>query len=500
MCNSLHEKGWRYLLCKFDQEVRPQPLSTITSAFDSFLLDIVGKHDNAEQQQITTRLVSVFDNGDIKTLCQLIPTLNNLVPMNEAHSKPSKISFTSGDAAAAKCRLHRLFGLLVKTLSCQEHPLLLVLDDLQWADAASIDLINSLAEGVVCEELNEETTNKREGPYNLFVGCYRKDEAAESSSLATCIRHLKGISTVALKEVKLEGISCEDVNAIVSASLCSPRRLTRSLSNLIHQKTAGSPLFVKEFLNNLSTENLLTYSLSKHKWQFDEDLIQLKTVSDGVADLLARRLERLPDDALKALQIMACLGSEVSFDILLQLESLCGSSINAGLDLASKDLLIKKKPNGSYSFVHDMIQQAVYHSQNKKERLQMMKEIADTLIARTASVERKGAVLFIIVDLINRVGPDNTSSKDDRALYAQLNLSAGDEAMKTPDYSSACLYIEHGISFLDDAHWTHQYNLSLALFEKAALVHWAVGKMNLMTKRINEVSISIVFYSSLLRI
>ncbi|KAL7539994.1 hypothetical protein ACHAXR_009783 [Thalassiosira sp. AJA248-18] len=482
----LEEKGWRCLQCKFDQEVRPQPLSIIATAFDIFLLDITCKLDNGGRQEVKKGLDHMLGDRDITTLCQLIPTLGKLMPVNDACSKPNKILFNSGDAAASKCRLHRLFGLLAKALSNQSHPLFISFDDLQWADPASIDLINSLVHGIIYDDSSEEPMSASGGTHMLVVGCYRSDEVTYSDPLATCIQQMKDCSTITLKEIHLEGLSSEDVNALVSDSLFYPRRLTRSLANLIHQKSAGSPLFVKEFLSSLATENLLTYSLSKHKWQFDEDLIQLKTVSDGVADLLARRLERIPDDALSGLQIMSCLGSEVSLEILLHLRNVCGNTdVIAGLDSATENLLIKKKPT-SYSFVHDMIQQTVYQGINQQTRVRMLKEIADTVIARTPDT-RTDAVLFVIVDLVNRFGPENTSSREDRALYAQFNLSAGEKSRNIPDFASARLYLESGISFLDAGYWTHHYSLSLALFKNAARVHWVLGKTNLMTNRINEV-------------
>ena len=361
----------------------------------------------------------------------------------------------------------------------------LICSDLQWADPSSIDLLSFLLlflRNDFCEDDSEEFARSP----MLFVGCYRSEEITSSSPIFTCIQQLKGSSSVSLKEVHLEGLSSKDVNDLVSDSLIYPRRLTLPLSNLIHQKTAGSPLYLKEMLKNLASENLLTFSLSKHKWQFDLELIELKTVSDGVVDLLAKRLEGLPGNTLKGLQIMSCLGSEVSPSTLFLLENMC-SDISGGLDTAVDKLLLKKNSNGSYCFVHDMIKQTVSQGLEQNDRVRMLKDIADTLIEKTTS-ERTDTVLFTIVDLIKRVGARNVPSNDDRALYAQLNLSASEMAIKIPDYDSANRLIECGISFLNKEHWSLQYNLSLDLFSNAALVNWALGSTDITTKRIEEVS------------
>jgi predicted ATPase len=136
-----------------------------------------------------------------------------------------------------------------------------------------------------------------------------------------------------------------------------------------------------------------------------------------------------------------------------------------------------------------MIQNTVYEGIEHQERVRMLKEIADTLIVRT-SEERRDGTLFVIVDLINRVGPSNVSlSTKDRYCYARLNLLAGEKAIATPDFSSALEFTENGISFLEDGHWDHDYDLSLALFIDAAGVACSLGKSHQMMNRLNEVSV-----------
>jgi predicted ATPase len=171
-----------------------------------------------------------------------------------------------------------------------------------------LDLINSLVKGICEEEFDheEEPKSTRIEPshrHMLFLGCYRSNEVTPSHPLATCIQRMEDCGTIAVQDIHLEGLPRDALNAWVSDSLFYPQRLTRPLADLIHQKTAGNPLHAKEFLNSLATENLLPYSLYKHMWHFDEELIQLKTVSDGVADLLTLRLQRLPGAVLSGLQV-----------------------------------------------------------------------------------------------------------------------------------------------------------------------------------------------------
>lgn len=236
----------------------------------------------------------------------------------------------------------------------------------------------------------------------------------------------------------------------------------------------------------MAVENHLNYSLSSRKWEWDEDLIQNRTISDGVADLLTRKLLRLPKDVLSALHVMSCFGSEVSLSILKLVNDVCGNTnVIANLNHATNEGLTKKT-NKSCSFVHDMIQQAVHRGIKPDVRVSMLKEIAETLLIRSAD-ERGDSVLFILVDLINRVGPDRTTDVEERIQYASLNLIAGEKAIQTPDFASALMYLEAGISFLVDDHWKDHYNVSLNLFKNSALVYWAQGKTDLMNSRLDEV-------------
>ena len=128
----LEKKGWRCLHCKFNQEVRPQPLSTIASAFDHFLEDLEGRVDT--EQEVKASIANAFDNANIgvkahHTLVQLIPSLRRLVPAKDICSHPSGILVDSRGADAAKCHLHQLFLLLLRALSDPAHPLLLCLDE-----------------------------------------------------------------------------------------------------------------------------------------------------------------------------------------------------------------------------------------------------------------------------------------------------------------------------------------------------------------------------------
>ncbi|KAL7533551.1 hypothetical protein ACHAWF_004542, partial [Thalassiosira exigua] len=259
-------------------------------------------------------------------LFHLIPVARLVV--SDSHKAPSCDDEDAGphdrgleyvDSEASRCRLHLLFGMLLRAIASWR-PVLLFLDDLHWVDQASIDLIVALIDQQAAQGGSGHGASS---PRVLFVRSYRANERTET--LDASLWQVASVEGVTLSKIPLGGLSGDHVEAMVSEALSYPRRLVRPLSRLIHEKSAGNPLFIKEFLNDLAAVNLLNYSLSSRKWEWnegliqtslsqklslssrkwewDEGLIQARTVSDSVAELLTRSLLRLPAESVIALQV-----------------------------------------------------------------------------------------------------------------------------------------------------------------------------------------------------
>jgi len=270
----LEGKGWQCLDVKFGQEV--QPLIQIASAFDRFLTDnVVHGPNDVVQRRIKADIVTAFDSGGgIEVLGQLVPTLRTMVAPNERAEIQTQ-PFGVRDAPASTCRINRLFGILLRIIS-NERPIMVSFDDLHNSDISTIELIQSMIESIDEYYINEELDGSGYS-HVLFLGCFRPHEGANHCPVAEKIQQM--CSDTNLNQIELQGLTCEDVNAMVSDSLLYPRRLTKSLAGLIFRKTIGNPLHIREMINSLATENLLTYSLSKHEWRFDLELIELRTVT-----------------------------------------------------------------------------------------------------------------------------------------------------------------------------------------------------------------------------
>lgn len=257
MTNILEKRGWRKLCCKFDR-VNPQPLSFIASAFDRFFAQLLARsegnstdlaQDNSnELQEIQRYIRKSFDEESTRILRQLIPNMNSLISDEVSLCEDSEngTCFDSSDAVASKCHLHHLFGLLLKAIS-QRKPVLLFLDDLHWACEDSLDLLVALIRSG--EEVNEDMISQDSDSALdsdcvscgvLFVGTFRTNEAA-THSFSLSLDLVKSLSNVSFTEIPLNGLSRDNINVMVSESLCYPQRLSRNLSDLIHEKSAGNP-------------------------------------------------------------------------------------------------------------------------------------------------------------------------------------------------------------------------------------------------------------------
>ena len=459
----LTSNGWYSLHCKFDQVSRPQPLLTIASAFDRFFSSLLNTEIASDEKKlgdIRDNILQSLDEESFAMLCHLIPNLKRMVSNEntEEMQQMTVFDFNESDTMASKCRVQNLFFVLLKAISSASDstPMLLFLDDLQWADSASLELIFFLIEEMGASITDDTAAHAGRGTNVFIIGTFRTNEVDNSSDLAEYIQQVHSCYNVTVTEMALPELSASDVNLMVSEALCYSQRLTKPLSLIVHHKTTGNPFFVKELLNDLTIENLLVFSFSQNMWEWDEELIESRTISDGVAEILIKKLLRLPKEQQTGLMMMSCFGSEVSLEVLALVKDSCGNSdLIESLDSSTKAGFLKRTDE-KYSFVHDMCVQAAREIGTEFERMAMQKELIMNLVAKTSGC-RDDAVLFIIVDLISRVGPDRIHDAATRLLYAELNLIAATKATHATDYACASTCVKCGISFLEQDYWKHSY-------------------------------------------
>ena len=283
--------------------------------------------------------------------------------------------------------------------------------------------------------------------------------------------------------------SVEPLHEMVSEALCLPVRRTRALSQKVYQKTRGCPLCTVEFLDVLLTEKLIFYNEGTG-WEWDIDAIDSKKMPRGVAELLALKLKRLPQHVLNTLKVVSCFGDCVNLqivEIIKNYDKNTGPMMIPALQAAEKEGLVEIA-GPTFTFAHDLIQQETFDLIPIMDRLPLLQRLADCFINHYLHSMETDSVLFVAVDLINRIGKDAVSNNiDQNRLFAELNHRAGKKSIANTDFASAVKYFNSGISFLQGDYWNDQYGLSLSLFENLASSNYCEGNHEQVIMQVNQV-------------
>ncbi|KAL7541601.1 hypothetical protein ACHAXR_011054 [Thalassiosira sp. AJA248-18] len=527
----LQAQGWLFLRCKFGNTTQSEPLSVIALGLDEYFSSsvvccrpAVGSQNALVRpfndacscsnvscpRRVCHRLETLIGLDGLKCLSQQMPSLGSLIGEAYAHRRDSLNNINGG--LRGKLHTHLLFGTLLDTLASFS-PVLFFVDDvskiffneltldlldftiltflasvgrsqLQWADDSSLELLTGLINRAVAKS-DEDCNMDR----LLFVGAYRTDNIVEEHSLTTMIKEFEACDTINMTQISLHGFQMESLNEMVSEALCLPRRKTKSLSQIIHLKTQGFPLFVVEFLDALWTEKLLIHNQADG-WEWDVDAIDLKGISKSVAELLTCKLKMLRHDVLSGIQVLSCFRSHVDFDILEAVQNYDGRSSTTmipALHTAQEEGLVEKA-GPTYTFAHDLIQQAAFELIPSTDRVPLLQKLVSCLIPCCMQEGGSGTFLFVTVDLINKIGSDAVSNNPTQSqLFARLNLEAGKKSIAMSDFSSAVKHFNSGISFLCANYWEDQYELSLNLFENSALANYSEGNHEQVVIQVNHV-------------
>ena len=284
---------------KFDQYKRDIPYGTLVQAFQSLIRPLLGKGEAELSTWRDTLQEALGPNAQL--IVDLVPELKLIIGEQQPVADLS--------LQDAKGRFQMVFRRFIGVFARPEHPLALFLDDLQWLDAATLDLI-------------EDLLTRPDVQHLMLIGAYRDNEVDSSHPL---MRKLEAIRQAGAKvqEILLAPLTSEDLARLIADSIHSePERLT-SLAQLIHDKTAGNPFFVIQFISTLAEEGLLTFDHGAARWSWDLDRIHAKGYTDNVVDLMIGKLNRLPVETQNALQQLACLGNAAKITML---STVCGTS------------------------------------------------------------------------------------------------------------------------------------------------------------------------------
>lgn len=448
--------------------------------------------DSEYSQRAAKALSESLDAARLCSLVEYLPSIRDLICDAEFYVTPSY----SIESNLSHWKLVYLLTRFINALLKIGRPMVLILDDLQWAEALAIDL--------VLGELLESIERQKNAHLFFFVGLYRDDEISVEHPLLAKLNSLRESSYVKITDMYLSAFSKDDLGDMVSNELKLPKRLVGELSDIVYKKTSGHILFAVELLNSMVRDSTIYFSMSRRQFHWKVDRVYSLKTDETVATFIVSTLSTLHPDALNTLQILSCCGFHTDVAILELLEE---SNISSCHGIRSSlqylvDIGVVEIAGGLVAFAHDLIQQYVYENIDLSQRrdlhfnialflglktsmnsksLQAMSSIDDGLnnlyISESKTAEgpvlSERSLLSIATDHINHTGPDFILELSQRKLFATWNLIVGKEMTARSNFGCALHYYEQGILFIGNGVWIEDgvisnHQLCLDLYEGAS--------------------------------
>jgi predicted ATPase len=418
---------------KFDQYKRDVPYATLAQAFQMLVHQILVKSEAEVDDWRRAFLETLGPNGQL--MVDLIPEVEFVIgPQLPVAELPPQ---------EARNRFQLVFRRFLGAFARPEHPLALFLDDLQWLDTATLELL-------------EHLITDPDVRHVLLIGAYRDNEVSPSHQL---MRTLAAIRDAGAKtqEIVLAPLGLDDVERLIADALhCGPNSVD-PLALLVYEKTGGNPFFAIQLLTALVDEGLLRFDRDAASWIWDLDRIRAKGYSDNVVDLMVGKLRRLSDPTQEALQQLACLGNVAEIATLSVVFGLSEEQIHVALlDAARTGLILRL--DGTYAFLHDRIQEAAYALIPEGERAGAHLRIGRELLA-SVTADDLSEHLFDVANQLSRAA-ELLIDTDEKVKVVAVDLRAGRKAKAPAAYASAREYFSAGMALLDERDWSSLYELT----------------------------------------
>ena len=470
LINELHKpvtarRGY-FIVGKFDLVHRDVPYSGLIVALRDLVQQILTESNDRLADWKRKLEEALGPNGALMT--ELLPELKLII------GPQPKVEPVGATESEQRFRL-TLFN-FIRVFSHADHPLVLVLDDLQWADSSTLRLADLLVEQV-------------EGDRLMVVGAYRDNEITPDHPLIQTLQQMQG-TDVFLTHIELTPLEVPDICRLLADTLMTSNSEVEPLARVIHQKTEGNPFFAEEFLKDQHARGHIVANPDTGKWVWDIAQLTQQQMTDNVAALMTRKLDRLPETSLRLLRLASCAGNRFSLAMLSMIAEMSPAKVAEALHVPIDEGLITPIHDAyqlteleqeidpgrltvRFAFNHDRIQETAYNLVDQDTRLAAHLEIGRQLLRNLNAVERKEG-LFAIVTHLNLAVSLITDDQEKREL-CRLNLEAGHRARQAASYPIAYGHFQRAIVLLGKHPWDNDYALALSAFSAAAEAAAYVG-------------------------
>lgn len=459
----LRQRGY-FIKGKFDQFGRNIPLSAFLQAFRELIGQLLSENDTRLEQWKQNILLALGENAQV--IIEVIPELECII------GKQPAVPELSG--SAAQNRFNILFKKFIQVFTIKDRPLTIFIDDLQWADSASLKFMQLLM---------SETDSR----YLLLIGAYRDNEVSATHPLMLTLQEIEK-SQATVNTITLAPLDRPSVNQLIADTFSCSLELALPLTELIFSKTQGNPFFTTQFLKVLHEDRLIGFNFHGGYWECDIAQVRSLALTDDVVDFMAVQLQKLPQTTQKVLQLAACIGNSFDLETLAIVSEQSPTQTAQELWKALNDRLIvpqndvykffqqeiflsdresllngqSGKITTNYKFLHDRVQQAAYSLIPQDQKQATHLKIGRRLLENTSAANRHEKI-FNLLNHLN-LGAELITNPSEREQLANLNLIAGRQAKSATAYEAALRYLYTGITFLEVNSWQTQYELTLNLY------------------------------------
>ncbi len=474
------KKGY-FIAGKFDQYQRDIPYYGILQAFRELVEQLLTETE-AQLKQWRDKLQAALGvNGQV--IIDVIPEVELIIGKQPAIPKlqPNE----------AQNRFNLVFQNFIQVFTQPEHPLVLFLDDLQWADLASLKLMQLL--------VNAPDVNSL-----LLMVAYRDNEVSAAHPLMLTIEEIKETGII-INEITLSPLDLVDINQLIADTLHTSEKATQPLAELLQTKTNGNPFFLREFLKSLYAEKLLQFDLKSLSWQWDLEQIKAQQITDNVVELMANKIQKLSHRTQQILKLSSCIGNQFDIETLSIVAETSPKEVALSLhDAIAQGLIVPKSDaykslelleldeaitpdrlTVEYQFIHDKIQQAAYSLIREQDKEKVHLSVGKLLLKNTSEEQLQEKIFDIVNQLNLSIKLINSFSEKEK--IARLNLVAGKKAIVSAAYKSALKYLKVGLVLLGENSWQTHYQLTLELYNTATEAGYLTSDFELMEKLSNVV-------------
>ncbi len=512
----VRQRGY-FIKGKFDQFQRNIPFSALVIAFRDLMEQLLGESNPRLESWKTSILNALGENAQV--IIEVIPELERVI------GKQPPVPELSG--SAAQNRFNLLFQKFIRVFTSKEHPLVIFLDDLQWADSASLKLIQLL--------MGEVETG-----YLLLLGAYRDNEVFPAHPLMLTLDEIAKLGAT-IDRITLVPLSQGHLNRLVADTLHCELQQALPLTELVYQKTKGNPFFATQFLKGLHEDGWIAFNFELGHWQCDMTRVRELALTDDVVEFMAARLHKLPEETRELLKLAACIGNQFDLETLAVVserseveaaQSLWGA-LQEGFILPLNEIYkfyqaiegrdkgdtgtrrrgygethqtrrrgdtpdterrcprvpasspFPHSPFPKYKFLHDRVQQAAYSLIPDGSQPEIYLKIGQLLFRSIPESQRQERIFEIVDPLNYAVALTEPALKEE---LIGLNLLAGRQAKAVTAYDAAFRYLQLAIELLSPEPWQRNYSQTLEVYNSGVEAAYLSGRLSEMEAWIEIVS------------